>query len=160
MGRKMFESMDDVEIVLRFYAYRHLAKFYQGLNRISEFLDEFLKAGNKFDPRILEYYRELFLENIKFWYAVNGATAFQVKGSHRHFSKIAYDALMYASSALTSEQRTSLSGNPEIVRSEIDAMYSSNAAVFGGRKTNTTDANRRNECVIRALGSALGAIRS
>ena len=25
MGHKMFESMEDVEIVLRFYAYRHLA---------------------------------------------------------------------------------------------------------------------------------------
>lgn len=160
MGRKMFESMDDVEIVLRFFAYRHLAKFYQGLNRISESLDEFLKAGNKFDPRILEDYRRIFLDNIKFWYAVNGATAFQVKGSNRHFSKIAYDALMYASSALSSEQRALLSDKPELVRSEIDAMYNSNAMVFGGRRTNTTDANRRNNCAIRALSSALGATRS
>src|SRR6185437_7686528 len=160
MGRKMFESMDDVEIVLRFYAYRHLAKFYQGLNRISDSLDEFLKAGNKFDSRILEDYRQLFLDNIKLWYAVNGATAFQVKGSNRHFSKIAYDALMYASSALTTEQRALLSSNPGIVRSEIDAMYNGNAAVFGGRRTNTTDANRRNDCAIKALSSALSVIGS
>ena len=109
MGRKMFESMEDVEIVLRFYAYRHLAKFPQGLNRISDFLDEFLMRGNKFDLATLEDYRQLFLENIKFWYAIGGATAFQVKGSNRHFSKIAYDALMYASSALNQEQRASLS---------------------------------------------------
>jgi Protein of unknown function DUF262 len=54
MGRKMFESMEDVEIVLRFYAYRHLAKFPQGLNRISDFLDEFLMRGNKFDPATME----------------------------------------------------------------------------------------------------------
>lgn len=160
MGRKMFESMEDVEIVLRFYAYRHLAKFPQGLNRISDFLDEFLMRGNRFDRATLEDYRQLFLENIKFWYAIGGATAFQVKGSNRHFSKIAYDALMYASSALNQEQRALLSGNREVVRSAIETMYNSHATVFGGRRTNTSDANRRNEYAISALGTALDAITS
>jgi hypothetical protein len=160
MGHKMFESMEDVEIVLRFYAYRHLAKFPQGLNRISDFLDEFLMRGNRFDPATLEDYRQLFLENIKFWYAIGGATAFQVKGSNRHFSKIAYDALMYASSALKQEQRALLSSNREVVRSAIETMYNSHATVFGGRRTNTSDANRRNEYAISALGTALDAITS
>ena len=160
MGRKMFESMEDVEIVLRFYAYRHLAKFPQGLNRISDFLDEFLMRGNKFDLATLEDYRQLFLENIKFWYAIGGATAFQVKGSNRHFSKIAYDALMYASSALNQEQRALLSSNREVVRSAIETMYNSHATVFGGRRTNTSDANRRNEYAISALGTVLDAITS
>lgn len=160
MGHKMFESMEDVEIVLRFYAYRHLAKFPQGLNRISDFLDEFLMRGNRFDLATIEDYRQLFLENIKFWYAIGGATAFQVKGSNRHFSKIAYDALMYASSALNQEQRALLSSNREVVRSAIETMYNSHATVFGGRRTNTSDANRRNEYAISALGTALDAITS
>jgi Protein of unknown function DUF262 len=160
MGRKMFESMDDVEIVLRFYAYRHLAKFPQGLNRISDFLDEFLMRANRFDPETLRDYEQLFLENIGFWYAIGGATAFQVKGSSRHFSKIAFDALMYASSALSQEQRASLVGNPEAVRSAIDTMYNTYAAVFGGRRTNTTDANRRNTYALDALGAALDTIAS
>jgi Protein of unknown function DUF262 len=160
MGRKMFESMEDVEIVLRFFAYRHLAKFPQGLNRITDFLDEFLKRGNRFDPETLKDYRQLFLDNIRFWYGIGGATAFQVKGSNRHFSKIAFDALMYASSALGPEQRASLSSNPEDVRSAIDTMYNNYAAVFGGRRTNTTDANRRNKYAIDALGAALDAIAS
>ena len=160
MGRKMFESMEDVEIVLRFYAYRHLAKFYQGLNRISDFLDEFLRMGNRFDSTTLGDYRRLFLDNIRFWYAINGATAFQVKGSSRHFSKIAYDALMYASSALDTEQRTLLSSNPKVVQSAIDTMYNNQGAVFGGRRTNTADANRRNKSAIDALSTALGAIKS
>jgi hypothetical protein len=160
MGRKMFESMEDVEIVLRFFAYRHLAKFPQGLNRISDFLDEFLMRGNGFDLATLENYRDLFLDNIKFWYAIGGATAFQAKGSNRHFSKIAYDALMYASSSLNQEQRVLLSSNREVVRSAIETMYNSHATVFGGRRTNTADANRRNEYAISALGTALDAITS
>jgi hypothetical protein len=159
-GRKMFESMEDVEIVLRFYAYRHLAKFPQGLNRISDFLDEFLMRGNKFEAKTLEEYRDLFLENIKFWYDISGATAFQVQGSNRHFSKIAFDALMYASSALNQEQRALLSSKREAVQSAIETMYNTHGTVFGGRKTNTADANRRNGFAIQALGSALDAITS
>lgn len=157
MGRRMFESMDDVEVVLRFYAYRHLTKFSQGLNRISDFLDEFLIRGNRFDTATLEAYKQLFLENIKFWHEIGGATAFQVKGSNRHFSKIAYDALMYASSALKPDQRSTILSNPQAIRSAIDAMYSRHSAVFGGRKTNTADAHRRNQYAIEALSTALGA---
>ena len=160
MGRKMWESMEDVEIVLRFYAYRHLSKFAQGLNRISDFLDEFLVKGNGFDPQTLADYRRLFLENIKFWHGINGAMAFQVKGSNRHFSKISYDALMYASSALNEEQKAALLENPQAVRTEIEAMYERHRAAFGGRKTNTLDARRRNEYAINALGSALRAVQS
>ena len=160
IGRKMFESMEDVEIVLRFYAYRHLQKFSQGLNRITEFLDEFLIRGNAFGAETLDGYKSLFLENIKFWYAINGAAAFQVKGSPRHFSKIAFDALMYASSALTQGQRATLSREPEAVQAAIDSMYTEHRTVFGGRKTNTTDAHRRNAVAIDALRAALNAISS
>lgn len=158
IGRKMFESMEDVEIVLRFFAYRHLTKFPQGLNRIADFLDEFLARGNKFDATTLDGYRRLFLENINFWYAVGGSTAFQVRGSKRHFSKIAFDALMYASSALSQEQRELLAGHVEVVRSAISAMYDRHAATFGGRKTNTADAHRRNRFALDALSAALADI--
>jgi hypothetical protein len=160
LGRRMFESMEDVEIVLRFYAYRHLTKFSQGLNRIADFLDEFLIKGNGFDSRTLESYERIFRDNIAFWYSINGATAFQVKGSNRHFSKIAYDALMYASSALDQQQRESLLSNPQVVRSSVETMYRDHGATFGGRRTNTADAHRRNKYAIGALSAALGQVRS
>lgn len=160
IGKKMFESMEDVEIVLRFYAYRHLAKFSQGLNRITDFLDEFLVRANKFPEETLADYKNLFQENIKFWYKIGGSTAFQVQGSKRHFSKIAYDALMYASSALQPEQRSALLDNPQVVRSAIEDMYRNHVAVFRGRRTNTADAHQRNGYAIEALGAALSAIRS
>jgi hypothetical protein len=160
MGRKMFESMEDVEVVLRFFAYRHLGKFSQGLNRISDFLDEFLVRGNKFNTATLAEYKKIFQENIEFWYEIGGPTAFRVKGSNRHFSKIAFDALMYASSALQVEQRVMLLRHPQALRAAIEAMYDKHAVFFGGRKTNTADAHRRNQHAIAALSTALGAIRS
>ena len=160
IGQKMFESMEDVEVVLRFYAYRHLDKFSQGLNRISDFLDEFLVKGNQFDAETLAEYRHIFLSNINFWHRVGGITAFQVKGSNRHFSKIAFDALMYASSALTSAQMESLLENADAVRSAIQRMYSEHGISFGGRKTNTVDAHRRNQYAMEALSAALGTIPS
>ena len=47
-GIHMFEKMEDVELVLRFFAYRKIGEFKAGLNKISEFLDRFIVAGNKF----------------------------------------------------------------------------------------------------------------
>jgi hypothetical protein len=160
IGRKMFESMEDVEIVLRFFAYRHISKFSQGLNRITEFLDEFLVRGNKLAQPTLDGYKKLFEENISFWHAIGGPTAFQVKGSPRHFSKIAYDALMYASSALSRQEKEILVGRPQIVRDAIDSMYQQQNAAFGGRKTNTVDAHRRNSYALDALAKALIAAQN
>jgi hypothetical protein len=150
--------MEDVEIVLRFFAYRHFDKFPQGLNKISEFLDEFLVRGNHFDGETLTQYEQIFVDNIAFWYAVGGPVAFQVKGSNRHFSKIAYDALMYASSALSTEQRTELLAQPSRVKAALDVMYDEHADVFGGRRTNAADARRRNEQAFEALNGALNQV--
>jgi hypothetical protein len=157
-GLKMYKSMEDVEIVLRFFAYRHLDKFPQGLNRIAEFLDKFLQKGNQFDSLTLRSYKTLFLDNISFWYQVGGPSAFQVKGSNRHFSKIAFDALMYASSALTADERQMLIQYPEAVKSAVEDMYGLHGMEFGGRKTNSADARRRNAHALEALGAAVAGI--
>lgn len=158
LGKKMYKEMEDVEIVLRFFAYRHFKNFSQGLNKLREFLDDFLMKGNHFDTETLAEYRKLFTENIKFWYLVAGAKAFQARGSTRHFSKISFDALMYASSALSDEQRSALLTVPEVVNDAVTEMYAAHADAFGGRKTNATDANHRNEYALAALSTALKRI--
>ncbi|WP_260762243.1 hypothetical protein [Mycobacterium sp. SMC-4] len=157
-GLKLYKSMEDVEIVLRFFAYRHFDKFTQGLNKISEFLDEFLMRGNRFDEDTLAEYERIFVDNISFWYTVGGPVAFQVKGSNRHFSKIAFDSLMYASSALSGERRAKLLTQPSLVRAAIDAMYNEHSDVFGGRRTNAADARKRNEHAYEALNTVLHQI--
>lgn len=157
-GLKLFRAMDDVEIVLRFFAYRHFDKFPQGLNKIAQFLDEFLVRGNRFDDSTLLEYERIFIDNIVFWHVVGGPVAFQVKSSNRHFSKIAYDALMYASSALSAEQRDVLLSQPALVKAAVDRMYDQHLDVFGGRRTNAADARKRNEAAYEALGAALKSI--
>ncbi|SBS79348.1 conserved hypothetical protein [uncultured Mycobacterium sp.] len=159
-GRRLYEAMDDVEIVLRFFAYRHIDQFPAGLNKITEFLDKFLQRGNKFPAKTLNEYRQLFESNISFWFQAGGSDAFRVKGNNRHFSKIAFDALMFASSRLTQEQRAALSEDPEAVRNTIEEMYGEHGVEFGGRKTNIADVRRRNKLAINALGSALTMVQN
>ncbi|EHB58720.1 protein of unknown function DUF262 [Mycolicibacterium rhodesiae JS60] len=154
-GLRFYRSMEDVEIVLRFFAYRHFDKFTQGLNKIGEFLDEFLVRGNRFDKPTLDEYEQIFVDNIGFWHSIGGSVAFQVKGSNRHFSKIAYDALMYASSALSAEQRAALLTRPSLVTDAIESMYEQHSVEFGGRKTNAADARKRNDRAYEALSAAL-----
>ena len=158
MGQKMFEAMEDVELVLRFYAYRHLTKFSQGLNRITHFLDEFLIRGNKFDEATLEAYRSLFRDNIRFWHIISGATAFQVKGSKRHFSKIAFDALMYASSALEQQQRSALLKNPKVVQTEIERCTTHMPQYSGDGKRYLGRASTQSVCT-RSTASSTGRDR-
>lgn len=158
LGKKMYKEMEDVEIVLRFFAYRHFKNFSQGLNKLREFLDDFLMKGNHFDAETLAKYKRLFTDNIKFWYTMAGAKAFQASGSTRHFSKISFDALMYASSALSDEQRAALLAAPDVVNSAVAEMYVAHADAFGGRKTNAADANHRNEYALAALSTALKRI--
>lgn len=159
-GRRLYEAMDDVEIVLRFFAYRHIDKFPAGLNKITEFLDKFLQRGNKFGDSTLAEYRQLFEANISFWFKVGGPDAFRVKGNNRHFSKIAFDALMYASSSLGDGQRELLLRKPEVVRDAIAEMYDQHGIEFSGRKTNIADVRKRNELALNSLSAALARVQS
>lgn len=154
-GRKLFESMEDVELVLRFFAYRQLDKFPQGLNRISDFLDQFLVAGNSYPSELLDEYRQMFIEGVRFWFNIRGTEAFKVPSIARSFSKIAYDALMFSSAHITAEQRELLLDNPDIVTTCLQEMFELQGDVFRGRRTNSIDARRRNLAAVGALEEAV-----
>ena len=60
-GLEMYRKMDDVEMVLRFFAYRQMRNWSgASLNNIGYYLEEFLRLGNNFSERLLSQYRGLF----------------------------------------------------------------------------------------------------
>jgi hypothetical protein len=65
-AKRMYEQMEDVEMVLRFFAYRQLTPSSGGLNKISAFLDQFLDKGNSFAPELISKYRLLFRATVSF----------------------------------------------------------------------------------------------
>lgn len=57
-GENLLRKMEDVELVLRFFAYRKIGEYKKGLNKISEFLDLFIAIGNSFSPENLNVYKK------------------------------------------------------------------------------------------------------
>lgn len=156
-GRLLYEKMHDVELVLRFFAYRQIQNFHGGLNKISAFLDRFLNEGNKFSPEILLMYEEIFESTISLLYETLGNKAFcrlnekGARGSSRP-TKIIYDPIMYvASQNINGDVRRKIILRKTKLAQELGRIYTSNKKIFAGRSTNMNDLQNRNECVEKAF---------
>lgn len=159
IGRRMFEKMEDVELVLRFFAYRQISSFRAGLNKISEFLDKFLCKGNSFSAEVLESYKQLFESTIEFLFQALEQDAFVVIGQTKRPTKIVYDPVMYvANDEQVRERHADLIQSKEILREELISAYAANAALFSGRRTNYADTQLRNQVVKMAFTKAIDRI--
>lgn len=154
-GKRMFEKMEDVELVLRFFAYRQITSKFN-LNKISEFLDRFIVGGNNFPASVLKQYREMFESTVLFLWNVLGLEAFTVLGSSKRPTKITYDPLMFvANSDKVVPHRDKLVASKHVLRTELESMYQTNLQLFSGRRTNFQDTQDRNQCVSRAFAAAI-----
>lgn len=159
-GIRMFERMEDVELVLRFFAYRQIREFKAGLNKISEFLDLFLMRGNRFPAKVLAEYHTMFESTIAFLCDALGTEAFTLLDSgRRRATKIVYDPLMcIANSPEVIPHRAALVSNKGFLREELQKMYASHADLFSGRRTNFADSQQRNTHVGSAFAAAIARI--
>ncbi len=157
VGIQMFEKMEDVELVLRFFAYRKINDFKAGLNKISEFLDYFIAIGNKFPPEGLTEYRSMFDDTVDFVWKVLGNEAFTILDhSKRRPTKIVYDPLMFAaSSPKVVPHRDRLIAHEGVLEEKLKEMYKVQHDLFAGRRTNFSDTQDRNKCMSEAFASAI-----
>lgn len=155
-GKRMFEKMEDVELVLRFFAYRHIESFKAGLNKISEFLDRFIIEGNKLPESLLAEYRSMFESTVAFLWDALEVESYCVIGSSKRPAKIVYDPMMYvANSPDVLPHRSRLIARKDVLRGELAAMYMQHEALFSGRRTNFVDTQARNRCVSEAFAAAI-----
>lgn len=155
-GERMFKSMEDVELVLRFFAYRQITPKFN-LNKISEFLDRFISEGNNFPATVLAKYKTMFEATVAFLWEALGAEAFTVLDpSKKRPTKIVYDPLMFvANSDAVVPHHADLVAKKAILRRELEAMYKNNYELFAGRRTNFKDTQDRNRCVSEAFAVAI-----
>ena len=156
----MFKKMQDVELVLRFFAYRQLAEVEQG--RLRDFLDLYLKQGNLFSSQVLVNLEELFVETSDLIYKVLGDRAFfllrkRKNGTWQWFerpTKVLYDPMMYAFSKHIRGKDCLISKSNQI-EAELEKFYQSEADTFEGRSTNQLDIIKRRDLLEKFLGSFL-----
>ncbi len=164
-GERMFERMEDVELVLRFFAYGHIQKSKTGLNRISDFLDNFLREGNKFSDLTLSSYEILFTQTMDFLFECLGTDAFAVISEDRQArpTKIVYDSIMFVSNyADVVNARKKILAKKSVLKDALILMYAEDRKKphpsFAGRRTNSSDISSRNRAIRSAFESVLRKI--
>ncbi|MCU4676037.1 DUF262 domain-containing protein [Catenovulum sp. 2E275] len=151
-----YKDMSDVELCLRFVAYRQLDKM-EG-NTMEIFLDSFLKAGNeKFDIDTLNHIKTIFESTTKLAYEIFGIKAFWMHrkrsekgsaGQNSHWyqlqkpTKVLYDPLMQVLSNLLDHSDKLIEKKDAIVAG-TQKLHQDNLEIFAGRDTNKNDVIRR-----------------
>jgi hypothetical protein len=107
-----YRKMDDVELVLRFFAYRFLDKF---SGTIEDFLDEYLKQANEFPDSTLLELEKLFIQGIEITYKIFDKEAKP--------QKIIYDSLMQSIANNISQKDKILNHAKEINNTRDDKKY-------------------------------------
>lgn len=143
---KMYMRMYDVELVLRFFAMRHLDEFV----KLSEFLDAYLIFGNnkiKENGENEEEYRRLFSNEIEKVYKIFGADAFcmylKQKSGYRWSApkNMIFDPLMLAvSNYEIVEENLDAKANIELLK---EKYISADEALFDGKRQSKSDIRKR-----------------
>jgi len=156
----LYRKMQDVELVLRFFAYRQLTDFEQG--RLRDFLDAYLKEGNRMKTTVLEKLESLFRETSDFVYNVLGERAFFLlrkkrKGQwvwYERPTKVLYDPIMFAFSRYI-DKHTVLIEKGGLIKEGLEKLYQEKSDAFKGRSTNKEDILKRMKLIDDFLCSFL-----
>jgi hypothetical protein len=152
-----YQNMEDVEIVLRFFAHRQRTSV-GPLRNMRPFLDSYWKAANSsFSGELVEQLGQLFIDTVNLTYDVLGESAFYLRrdrpGGRTWIPRptlVAYDAVMAAFSRHL-EVGEVLLGHKFKVRELLSELYDKHAADFDGRRTDPQDVQRRDELISGVL---------
>ncbi|MDB9468845.1 DUF262 domain-containing protein [Dolichospermum circinale] len=95
LENESYKKMEDVELVLRFFAYRHFDKLKS--TGVDKFLDEYLKQANSYSDQTMKNLENLFNDTIGIIYQILGNKAFVPPKQDRDKNtplKIVYDSMM------------------------------------------------------------------
>jgi hypothetical protein len=141
-----YRKMDDVQLVLRFFAYRFLDNL--SGTTIEDFLDEYLKQANKFPDNTLFKLEKLFAETVETIYQVFGEEAFFSPIYERKVKKpqkTIYDPLMQSVAKNIIKKNVLLENATEIKENKYrnDIYEEDGSKFFEGRNTTLTDIKNR-----------------
>jgi len=109
-----YKKMEDVELVLRFFAYRFLDEFKMTKEK---FLNEYLKQANDFSEETISNLKKLFIETIDIVWEIFGKDAFLLPKNERTNKKpttVIYDPLMQTIAKYINQKDTLLENKNDI----------------------------------------------
>lgn len=153
LANERYKKMEDVEMVLRFFAWRQrdarkeLNK--QSHRALRDFLDIYLKEANLFPESALIQLEDIFIETIRTVRACLGESAFylyRVKnekwGWRKSSTLTAYDTIMYAFSK-NLDHKALLVEKKNLIANGLPGFYQENYEYFEGRNVNSSALDKR-----------------
>jgi hypothetical protein len=113
-----YRKMEDVELVLRFFAFRHIEKL-NSFKSQERFIDEFLNQANNFTDETINSLKNIFIETVTLTYKIFREDAFYMPAGVRNKTtptKTIYDPLMQSISKIL-KRKEDLLAKSEIIKS-------------------------------------------
>lgn len=156
-----YQSMEDVEMVLRFLAHRQRSAV-GALRSMRLFLDRYWERANAtYAEPLVQQLEKTFTSTIDLAFDVLGDRVFYIRrdrGDERVWvprpTLLAYDCVMSAFSQHL-EDATQLRQKKRQVRERLEALYDEHAADFDGRRTDPQDVERRDELINQMLSDVV-----
>ncbi len=145
----LYAKMQDVELVLRFFAYRHI----DNLKKTNEkFLDNFLKQANKYPDNTLNLLEKLFNDTVDLVYFLFDKDAFLLPKFDKKYkspTKTIYDPIMqvfamYANNKNLRKNKKEINENL-YKKKDITIKEKNRKSLFDGRYNNKNDVKQRIE---------------
>jgi hypothetical protein len=153
---KLFKTMQDVELVLRFFAYRQRTNLQRG--SLESYLDFYLAKANYFPSDTLSRLEILFKDTIDLAYAVFGESAFHLYRESRDKwswyerpTTVIYDPLMFALSKNIHNKQILIDKREAIIEG-LPTFYTHNYQDLEGRNTNPTALQKRDVIFLEYIG--------
>jgi hypothetical protein len=163
-NKKIYVRMEDVELILRFFAYRQLENI--SVSKVKDILDVYLKEANQaYDDDTINRLEELFNKTITLVDDLYGDKAFLLftKRKNGEFnwyprpSKLVYDPLMNVLSnyVLNEEKVAKLIKKKDDVIIKTAALFEEHSKDFNGRNNNKSDVIRRKALFLKLFEEIL-----
>ena len=156
-----FRRMEDVELVLRFFAFRQKHRLHKSAVPLSVYLDAYLQQGNRFFTDTLEGLESLFVDTLQLVEEVFGERAFWLLRQRRKGwswlerpTTTVYDALTAVVSRHLNES-SQIRGKAEALQEKIESFYMENYNTFEGRNVNPSALLAREEAFEKFITDVL-----
>lgn len=158
-----FRKMEDVELVLRFLAFRQKQRLHKSTVPLSVYLDAYLRHGNGFSKETRDELERLFVTTIELIEDVFGERAFWLyrqRGDKWSWlerpTTTAYDSLMAVVSGILNRS-DALLAKADLIQSRMEGFYKDHYDTFEGRNVNPTALAAREEALDKFLAKCLNA---
>ena len=142
---QFFKSMEDIEVVLRFIALRHMKHFRYG---IQGFLDLYMIRSKSFDEDDVVFFRDLFNRTLRCAHEIYGENVFRTFENDewsRKPVKGMYDAIMVPLSELVESHGELIGARQRILESTRQLFLERGVAALTGRASTRKDLEARIE---------------